>query len=179
MVFFGDHSETVNCTTISVFDHLKHLKQLQIFLYDYPQSVWTDVQPSIRSALLRLMHLPSILILDLFGVAEISPSDIAPCKNLDYLKINNTLFKEDCEPSEVVKCNKLHLDTHDSIQNIINILQRSQTSGKSIIDFDRIKELSLSLDPPGPRSEYNQLLRGTHGLEVLQLCVRGAYPRQY
>lgn len=101
--------------------------------------------------------------------------DLALCVRLRLLRISCASFKEDCEPSTAIKCSQLDLETHGSIQNMVNILQRGKTGVKPIFDLRGLKELSLTMDSSGPRSEYNQLFEETPNLETLELCMKGAY----
>lgn len=102
-------------------------------------------------------------------------SDIASCTHLHRLKLTQASFKEDCEHSETIGCSALVLDGDSSIQNMVDIVQRGKMGGKSIFDFHGLRKLSLHIDRPESRSQYSQLMREAHGLEVLKLRVRGPY----
>lgn len=64
MSFMSIDVDTLNQTQLSAFDHLTHLEHLELLLSgSHRELEWTGVRPSIRSSLLRLMHLPTIVAL--------------------------------------------------------------------------------------------------------------------
>lgn len=163
-----DLSNPLDQLPLYAFDRLTALENFGLY---FQFSVWTEITPAVRSALLRLMHLPTITSLCLGQLKGFLPADLAPCINLEFLTMDRALFKEAYELTKVIKLKRLHLG-FSAAENMINILRRGRTNDNLIFDFRELRELGFGCDFVIPTVQYHQLLKDARHLETLHLCMR-------
>ncbi|KAH9478476.1 hypothetical protein JR316_0008931 [Psilocybe cubensis] len=148
---------------LSVHHHLKHMDQLKSIVIKGYSLEWTvDIPLSLRSTIVHLMHLPSVVDIRFIKIIAISPLDLAPC-NLHTLTMTSANFMDKCRPLQSIKCHKLYLEDVIPSQWIRHLQKR-----KLFID---LKGLCIYLSSYIQQSLYFQLLSDIPYLEELDLRI--------
>jgi len=127
---------------------IPHLECLRISGY----VDWTEIDPLLRSALLHLMHLPTLTHLGFSGIRNIPISALAPCANLKQLDIDCTTLApfEDQSHSLRMSCSKtpriLRFKTTESKTAVERLLRAKWEDGGPVLDFTHIDNIQLDSD---------------------------------
>jgi hypothetical protein len=160
---------------------ISHLESLSIkSVLDNPID-WTEMDPSIRLALLHLMHLPSLTHLKIRRVYNLPLSALAFCTNIEQLDIRYTAFTQfeesDLDLPPNVGCFKiprvLQFSSGSSSQAVGRLLSAKWKDGRPLVDFTQLK--SLLVDFNTVHAEINRnLFKSIEQLE--KLSITGIYP---
>lgn len=177
--------DPLNKISPSAFDHIMHLRVLTICIACGGERImWMDIQPPIRSALLRLMHLPTLSTLGLCDIVGILPSDVALCLNLSCY-VHGAEFQEEDDDNPMtipslttstsaIKLRKLLLIA-GCAQNMVNTLRRGKIIGQPLFDFSELEQVNLYLSCEEQFPNLDQLLEDSHSLETIHLCMERVY----
>lgn len=155
---------------------ISHLECLRIkSVLDNPID-WTEVDPSLRSALLRLMYLPTLTHLKIRRVYNLPLSALAPCTNIEHLDIHYIAFTQ-FQESELdlplaVGCFKtprvLQFSCGSSSKAVGRLLSAKWKDGRPLVDFTHLKSLLVDFDTVHAEINRN-LFKSIEQLEKLSI----------
>ena len=156
---------------LRTISHLNCFKITSQFLVD-----WNDLDSSLTSAFLYLMHLPTIDHIDLSLILDFPLSSFNPSVNLHRLDIlhlqhlyrpENEVSSEIVIPSESMpKIREFH--TSESLLFTTKLLHAKKRDGQPAFDFTDLRRLSICL---GDERNVQYLLQNAKLLERLHLSV--------
>ena len=133
---------------------------------------WNTLDPSLTSALLHLMHLPTMNYINLSFIRNFPLSSLTPCVNLHrldifYMEIENG-FPEIIQ-SEMPRIRQFY--TSDSSRMTSNLLHAKARDGRPAFDFTDLKQLSVSFSHFEDEHNIRYLLQNAKLLEKLRLST--------
>ena len=184
----GIHSPTHPNVDISDDDHLlspilpkllrtiSHLKCIRIRASAMD---WNRMNSSLTSAFLHLMHLPTIIHIDLSYINNFPLSSLTPSVNLLWLDIFHLICDGPGEPEFVVQSEMIpkirEFHTSESPQLTRKLLHAKRQDGQPAFNFMDLRRLSISSIKNSDDSEEEQnirdLLQKAKLLEKLHLTV--------
>lgn len=165
---------------LSAFDRLTNLHAFSLYLMDSLKADWTQIQPQVRSSLLRLMHLPNIVCLSIGFIVGFPSSEFTPCANLKSLTLDELVFVEECAgcPLDIltkpIKLDRLSLSTLSAQNFLATELVEGRASGKAILDLGELKSIIFSLETDAEQC-HHQILKYAHRLQTIDLCMACMY----
>ena len=124
------------------------------------------MEPSLRSALLYLMHLPSINHIDLSNIRNFPLSILLPCVNLLRLDIRNIKPLEEQVMEKLPKIREFR--TSDSALLTTKLLHAIKQDGQPVFNIMDLRQLSICL---GDKQNIRYLLQNAKLLEKLHLSL--------
>ncbi|KAF8808939.1 hypothetical protein BYT27DRAFT_7188471 [Phlegmacium glaucopus] len=141
---------------------------------------WIDMDPLLRSALLRLMYLPTLTHLDIERVRNLPISALALCINIERLDIRYvtvTPFEDlgsnttpSLQSSQTPRI--LHFRNDSSQTAVGRLLQARWRDGRSVLDFTHLKRLFLDFDMFEDVQVTQELFENVKHLEELLINVQ-------
>ena len=153
---------------------LKTIPQLDCLVINALGSDWNTREPSLISALLHLMHLPTMNHIYLAFIKNFPLSSLAPCVNLHeldllYMETKNG-FPEIIQ-SEMPRIRRL--STSQSSRLTRNFLHAKRRDGQPALDLTDLKQLQMSFGHPEDGHNIQYLLQNAKLLDKLNLsCER-------
>ncbi|KAH9481688.1 hypothetical protein JR316_0006215 [Psilocybe cubensis] len=145
------------------------------------ESMWTRVNPPVRSAVLRLMCLPTLSALGLCCITGIPPSCFVSCHNLEcYVHAVEFGYDEYDTPvtispsatsksTNAIKLRRLVLVGY--VDNLISTYQRGKMIGRPLFDLSGLEQVTFHLSDLEQFLNIDQLLYDSHNLETVQICM--------
>lgn len=136
----------------SALDHITKLQSLAIYFKGITGD-WRSMDATTRSSLLRVMHLPTVVCLDLKNIARFAMDELIPCINLKRLYLEYFRLVEGDKISSEVEMNpptkpihlqKLHL-AYCTMLSILAMLEQKWADGRPVLDLQELKEVYLDL----------------------------------
>ena len=155
---------------------LRTMSRLNCLTIDGSKSYWNTLDSSLTSALLYLMHLPTVNRIDLSYIQDFPLSSFTPSVNLRRLDISYLrrfdLVEEEGSPEIIIlsemmpKIREFH--TLASALLTTNFLHAKTQDGRSVFNFTDLRRLSTCLE-----DEWNlrYLLQNAKSLENLHFIV--------
>lgn len=137
---------------LQTISHLRCLRIRNALLENPAQKFdWTKMDPLLRSALLRLMHLPTLTHFEISMVHKLPLSALVPCINLEGLDIQYSTvlpFEEsDLNLKPEIRCLQtpriLHFTTNSSTCAVGMLLGARWKDGRLLLDFTHLKTLYI------------------------------------
>ena len=154
---------------------LQTISQLNCLVINASNSDWTALDSSLTSALLHLMHLPTINHIDLSFIQKLPLSSLTPCVNLRQLDIHTLVTEDDDDGSpEIVQSEMPRIRqfyTEDSSLLTRKLLHAKRQDGQPALDFTDLKQLAMSFTRLEDRQNIQYLLQNAKLLEKLHLLV--------
>ena len=143
---------------------------------------WKKMDSSLTSALLHLMHLPTINRIDLIGIENFPLSSLITCINLRRLNIASLPMRhahdEDDDSFEIFQSEVMpklrEFHTSRSSVQTRKLLRAKMQDGRPAFNLMNLRRLSLCADESEDKSDFPYLLRNAKSLKVLQLHSRGS-----
>lgn len=136
-------------TLLQTISHLECLR-MSSATDSYGKFDWTTIDPLLQSALLHLMHLPTLTRFDIARARNIPISALAPCINLKQLDISYITVAPSEElgaPSAPAQTPRiLHFRTDSSQTAVGKLLRARWKDGHPVLDFTHVKTLVLDFD---------------------------------
>jgi hypothetical protein len=149
---------------------IPHLERLKIISAGIE---WTEMDSLLRTALLHLMHLPTITHFTIIHVHNIPISAFAPCINLKQLDVRYVTLKpfEDQSPSLQMSCSRTPRILHfsSSQEGVARLLRAKWKDGRPVLDFAHLKTLVLEIDMFQDMPLTQELFKSIIRLEELQI----------
>ncbi|KDR67720.1 hypothetical protein GALMADRAFT_146994 [Galerina marginata CBS 339.88] len=156
----SDYIRKIHCHISSeAFDNpalpgiLKQINKLESLSINWPGSLrqWSD--NPLRSAMLHLLHLPTLIYLWLQDITDFVVSDLIPCSNLkvfDFCKIEAVELENPVASSVARRqvCLQRFSAWGRSSTTILKLCRSLGSSGKTIFDFSSISCISFFLYHP-------------------------------
>jgi hypothetical protein len=156
---------------------LRTIPQLNCLTINASQLDWMALDSPLRSALLHLMHLPTVTHIDLSFIKNFPLSSLTPCINLQRLDILYLEFLRPCEEDDSPEILQLEMPrirrfyTSDSSTLTKKLLHAKTQDGRPAFDFTDLKQLSMSFTWPEDERNTRYLLQNAKLLEKLHLSV--------
>ena len=138
---------------------------------------WNTVDSSLTSALLHLVHLPTINHIDLSSIENFPLFSLTSSVNLRRLDIFNLSIEEEDFPEEIVvlsetmpKIREFHTSGCSVLTTKLLHAERVQ-DGQPAFNFLDLRRLSIFLTCPEDESNFRYLLQNATLLEKLHLSV--------
>ena len=133
---------------------------------------WKKLDSSLTSALLHLMHLPTINRIDLAFIQNFPLSNLIPCVNLLRLNIEHT-YEDDDDSFDIVQSEvmpKLR-EFYSSESSVLTrkLLHSKMQDGRPAFNLMNLRRLSSYVDDFGAKSNIRYLLQNAKLLEELHL----------
>jgi len=164
---------------------ISHLKCLRIrsALDNYEGKFdWMEMDPLIRSALLRLMYLPTLIRFDIIRVRNLPISALLPCihlKRLDICSVTVTPFEDNLSPSVQMSHSQtpriLHFRNDSSHTAVGRLLQAKWKDGRPVLDFTHLKGLVLDFDMFEDVQVTRELFENVKHLEELHIIGMSSF----
>ena len=138
---------------------------------------WSFLKPSLASALLHLMHLPTINHIDLSNVRNFPLSSFTPSVNLHRLDIHNmspydkdNVF-ENFQSGMMPKLREFHTSSSDTMTS--RLFHARGQDGRPAFNFRDLRGLSMPFtDSEEDKSNIRSFLQNAKLLERLHLYIR-------
>ena len=158
---------------------LQTIPQLNCLTINASKLDWMSLDSALRSALLHLMHLPTITYIDLSFIKNFPLTSLTPCINLQrldifYLEFFPILDEQD-DSSEILQSEMpriRRLYTSDSSTLTKKLLHAKTQDGRPAFDFTDLRQLSMSFTWPEDEQNSRYLLQNAKLLEKLHLSVQ-------
>ena len=150
---------------------ISHLNYLKIFA---SLTDWNTVDSSMKSALLHLMHLPTINHIELWYIHGFPLSNLTPSVNLLRLDMTSVFgpLEEGGSPEFVVQSEMMpklrEFRTSDSTLLTTKLLNAKMQDGRPAFNFKDLRRLSLSSDEFEGEWNHRFLLQNAKLLEKLR-----------
>ncbi|KIM37826.1 hypothetical protein M413DRAFT_256753 [Hebeloma cylindrosporum] len=166
----GDHE-------LNILDVLKEFSPLQSIELQSLATQWDDFPESIRSSLVFLIHLPTVVRLSMQSFKGFPAIALSRCSNLVDLQLRGRLQMAPPEVNQVIQRNKIPTlfslsvgaTTFDCLAILLNCGGRH--AGGSIIDVSRLQRASFDVDSPGHIGLIIEFIKVTTRLEYFNLTL--------
>jgi hypothetical protein len=160
----------------SLLRTISHLEYLRITsaIDNFEKFDWTDIDPMLQSALLHLMHLPTLTHFVVIRARNIPISALAPCINLEQLDIRYITVAP-LDPSSSLQTSRpetpriLHFRIDSSQTAVGRLLRARWKDGHPVLDFTHIKSLVLDFDIFQDVQLTQELFENIKNLEELKI----------
>ena len=133
---------------------------------------WNKLKSSLTSALLHLMHLPTINHIDLSFIQNFPLSSLTPCVDLHRLNISDLKCTDLLEGEIVVQSEMMpkirEFNTYDSSLVTTMLLHAKRQDGRPAFNFMDLRRLSTCLED---KQNIRYLVQNAKLLEKLHLTV--------
>ena len=159
---------------------LRSIPHLECLTITALRTEWKKLDPSLTSALLHLMHLPTIYHIDLSEIDNFPLSSLIPCVNLLRLDISCLRYmylytnEYDGDPFEIVqsevmpKLREFHTEWSDILTR--KLLRAKMQDGRPALNLMNLRRLSLYANQFEEDTwHYRYLLQNAKLLEELRL----------
>lgn len=158
----------------SLLQTISHLKYLRITsaIDSHEKFDWAEIDPLLQSALLHLMHLPTLTHFVIMRVRNIPISALAPCISLEQLDIRYTTVAQlgSCSQTSRPQTPRiLHLRIDSSQTAVGRLLRARWNDGRQVLDFTHVKTLVLDFDIFQDRELTQELFENVKDLEELKI----------
>ena len=163
-------------------DLLRTIPRLNCLIITASRSLkWDSMDPSLTSAFLHLMHLPTINHIDLSYIRNFPMSGLIPCVNLHRLNLtyveledkdDDDFFPVIVQSETMPKICEFH--TSRSTELTTMLLYAERQDGRPAFDFTDLRQLSMHFDPFNlSKDEHNfrYLSQNAKLLEKLHLLI--------
>ena len=152
---------------------ISHLNSLKI---NASLLVWNDMNPSLTSAFLHLMHLPTINHIDLSFIYNFPLSSLTPCVNLLRLDMSRLRSSDgDGSPEFVVQSEILpkirEFRSSDTSLLTTKLINAKMQDGRPAFNFMDLRRLSMSCLWYKDFENIRYILQNATVLEKLQLYI--------
>jgi hypothetical protein len=161
----------------SIQESLKRISRLEFLTVHWQSLDWSN--NPIRSALLHLLHLPTLTRFEVKGVKNFIVSDLIPCANLKYLEIGhktsaaaeNTFPVPATFPDHPIRLNEF-VARHTSFDVNIELCTARRPDGQPIIDFGSLSKITLRIEYPDEGVVSQELFRRCHFLTDVHIICK-------
>jgi hypothetical protein len=153
-------------TSPSIQESLKRISRLEFLTVVGPPTLFTPrldwSNNSIRSALLHLLHLPTLTYFKMTSINNFVISDLIPCVNLKYLDIGYmTMAAENTFPSTLpehsIQLNEFVVGFGISAADILKFYSARRPDGQPIIDFRSLSKIRVAFVWPDESRALREL----------------------
>jgi hypothetical protein len=135
---------------------------------------WNILDSSLTSALLHLMHLPTVNHIDLSSIRNFPLSSLTPSVNLHRLDIFWLMgFEEDSSPESIVLSGMLpkirEFHTSHSTLLTTKLIHAKRQDGQPAFNFMDLRRISMDYTQPDDERNIRYLLQNAKLLERLRL----------
>ena len=174
---FDDEGFPLSSILPNFLRSIPHLNCLRITNSRLDPNDWNKMDSSLTSALLHLMHLPTINLIDLSFIENFPLSSLITCVNLLQLKIITLPMGHDDDDSfEIVQSEVMpklrEFHTSGSSVQTRKLLRAKMQDGRPAFNLMNLRRLSLYADEYEDKSNFPYLLRNAKLLEELRLHSR-------
>ena len=164
---------------LHILDVLKERSSLQSIVLSTPGLSWNDFPESIRSSLVSLIELPTVVNLNIDGFDWFPATALSGCSNLNDLELKE-LELAPPEVNYVILRNKIPTPTSLYIKKkaysfaaLLN--SASLHAGGPIVDFSRLKRVLFEVECRGDIDQVNELIKVSTQLEYFYMstCICG------
>ena len=139
---------------------------------------WKEMDSSLTSALLHLMHLPTINRIDLSWIKNFPLSSLITCVNLLRLKIVALSMAHEDDSFEIVQSEVMpklrEFHTSWSSVQTRKLLRAKMQDGRPAFNLMSLRRLSLCAEESEDKSNFPYLLQNAKLLEELRFHSRGS-----
>ena len=159
---------------------LRTIPRLKYLKIDASLLNWNVLNPSLTSAFLHLMHLPTINHIDLSFIYNFPLSSLTPCVNLlrldiCQLSVVDRLFEGDGVPEFVFQSEImpkiLEFRTFDSSLLMTKLLHAKTQDGQPVFNFMDLRRVTMSSSRSEDDQNIQYLLQNAKSLENLHLYI--------
>ena len=160
-------------------DLLRTISRLNCLRINASKMNWNTLDSSLTSALLYLMHLPSVSHIDLSFIRNFPLSSLLPSVNLLRLDIFHLCRHNQLEedgPSEIVVQSEImpkirEFRTSDSTVLTRKLLHAERQDGRPAFNFMDLRQVSMDFDRPEDEANIRYMLQNAKLLEKFDLTV--------
>ena len=139
--------------------------------------VWNDLNPSLTSAFLHLMHLPTINHIDLSNIYNFPLSSLTPSVNLLRLDMSRLRCSGgDRSPEFIVQSEIMpkirEFRTFDSSLLMTKLLHAKTQDGQPVFNFMNLRRVTMSSSRLQDHQNIRCLLQNAKSLEKLHLYIQ-------
>ena len=167
---FGRNDRLLSSTLPNFLRSIPHLNYLKITSRSVVTNPdWKELDPSVTSALLHLMHLPTINHIEISYIQNFPISSLIPCVNLLRLDVNHLRHDDDSfeiVPSEVMPKLREFRTTKSSLLTR-KLLHAKLQDGRPAFNLMNLRRLSLFPEDFEDKSSIRYLLQNAKLLEEL------------
>ena len=170
--------ETVDLPSPSIQESLKQISRLEfltVWQHDRYYLSWSNIP--IRSALLHLLHLPTLTHLKVININGFVASDLVSCINLKYLEIGRftTMADEHTFPATMpehsIQLNEFiaRIRTHTAVMKLCTA---RRPDGQPIIDFGSLSKITVTFQTHDESETSQELFRRCHSLTSVKITCK-------
>ena len=174
----GNTREGLDDDHLLLPNYLRTISRLNCLAIDAFKLDWNTLDSSLTSALLYLMHLPTVNHINLSFIQNFPLSSLTPSVNLLRLDIFYLCRPnpDDEDRSEIVVQSELmpkirEFHTSDSAVLTTKLLQAKRQDGQPAFNFMGLRHVSMSFSSFGDERNIRYLLQNAKLLEKLHLSV--------
>ena len=157
------------------FKQISRLEFLTVRHYNRPKFEWSN--NSFRSALLHLLHLPTLTHFKMTNINNFVVSDLIPCVNLKYLDLGlrttgaaETTFPA-VLPEHSIQPNQFVAGFGTSTA-IMKLCTARRPDGQPIVDFGSLSKIRVTLEKPDEGEASQELFRRCHVLTNVEISCK-------
>jgi hypothetical protein len=178
-VTYEAHSSTIPNADHLISPILRTIPRLNCLTINALHSDWDALDSSLTSALLHLMHLPTVNHINLISIRNFPLSSLTPSVNLHRLDILGLRCfdqpEEDGSPEIVVQSEMItkirEFSTSHSTLLTTKLLHAKRQDGRPAFNFMDLRRLSMNFIDPDDERNIRYLLQNAKLLEKLCLSV--------
>jgi len=161
-----------------ILGNLTKLKSLGIWHHSGDKLPWRTQRWSMRSALLRLMQLPSLSALRLEWIEDFPVSDLIHSSSLKHLKIQYTDFTEDIVPPSTVHLPRKSVYLHEydvglqCASTTKKLVEAYRPDGLPIVDFTELAKVTANCDNKEDIDAIQTIFVRANQLQIINLTSK-------